>query len=249
MKKLVIIGWLTALCYLLIGNVHAWEVPPYLRITTGSRMWFTLLEGDLIQKDRTKLGLGENLGLQKDKLVWEFFTNTRFNNIHVFRIKWEPTTTYDQSRNDSYQKIWNLDLGYDLDFFMSPQVLFGANADMVILGLDTRPKDVVVGAAMYNYKDEGSRVFPTIGLHGTFYPVLEAVALRPNIFSRVNWWNYDNLECWDWEVATAVDIPVNRLWTWTINGGYRFWHTKIKRERDTVDKNRMGFFVETSILF
>lgn len=249
MKKLVITAWLTALCFLLLGNVHAWEVPPYLRITAGARMWFTVLEGDLIQRDRTKLGLGENLGLQKDRLVWEFFASSRVNNIHVFRIKAEPTTTYDQSRNDSYQKIGLLDFGYDLDFFMAPQMLFGANVDMGILSLDTRAKDVVVGSALFNYKEEGNRVFPAIGLHGTFYPVLESVALRPNVTGRFNWWNYDNFEYWDWELATAVDIPVNRLWTWTINGGYRFWHSKIKRERDTADLNRMGFFVETSILF
>lgn len=249
MKKLVVTAWLTAMCFLLLGNVHAWEVPPYLRVTAGTRMWFTVLEGDLIQKDRTKLGLAENLGIQKDRLVWEFFANTRFNNIHVFRVKVEPTTTYDQSRNDSYQKIWNVIFGYDLDFFMSPQILFGANVEMVMLGLETRVKDAVVASSAFNYREEGTRIFPTLGLHGTYYPVLESVALRPNISSRVNWWNYDSLENWDWEVACGVDIPINRLWTWSINGGYRFWHTKIKRERDTIDMNRMGFFVETSVLF
>ncbi|MGB9616286.1 MAG: hypothetical protein ACP5M0_04530 [Desulfomonilaceae bacterium] len=249
MKKYAITAWLTAMCFLLLANVHAWDVPPYLRISAGSRMWFTTLEGDLIQKDRTKLGLSENLGLQKEVLSWEFFASARLSNVHVFRIKGEPTTTYNQSRSDSYQKIRAINIGYDLDFFMTPQILFGANTDFNILTLDSRPRDVTVGGVQYNYREDGTHVYPTFGLHGTFYPIFESVALRPNVSSRVNWWNYNDFECWDWEIATAVDIPVNRLWTWTVNGGYRYWHTKIRRDRDTADLNRMGFFVETSVLF
>jgi hypothetical protein len=242
-------AWLTALCFLLLTNVHAWDVPPYLRLAAGSRLWFTSLEGDLIQKDKTKLGLSENLGLQKEMLTWEFFTAARINNIHVVRLKAEPTTTYDQSRSDSYQKIRTINLGYDLDFFMTPQILCGANVDLNLLSLDTRARDVVVAAAQYNYREQGTNFYPTLGLHGTFYPILEGVALRPNVTGRVNWWNFNGLECWDWEVSTAVDIPVNRLWTWTVNGGYRYWHIKIPRDKDTADLNRMGFFVETSVLF
>jgi hypothetical protein len=53
--------------------------------------------------------------------------------------------------------------------------------------------------------------------HGSFYPIIESISLRPNVTGRVNWWNYNNLEAWDWEVSSAVDIPINSLWTWTIN--------------------------------
>lgn len=249
MKKLLVISWLTILCFLLLGNVHAWEVPSYVRIISGSRMWFSQLEGDLIETDRTKLGLTENLGIKKDKLVWEFFTNFRLDNIHVFRFRFEPLTNYDESRNESSLKIVDFRAGYDLDFYMTPQVLFGANVDLDTIKVDTKVRNVTVGGTFFNYSDDSTRAVPSLGIHGTFYPIMDGISLRPNISGRVNWWNYQDRETWDWEAAAAVDIPINRLWTWSINGGYRFAHVKFKRDRDTLDMNRMGFFLETSLLF
>ena len=57
MKKFLVIVWLTVLCFLLLGNVHAWDVPAFLRLNAGSRTWFSALQGDLIQGDRTKVDL------------------------------------------------------------------------------------------------------------------------------------------------------------------------------------------------
>jgi hypothetical protein len=248
MKRIFVTAWLTILCFLLLANVHAWEVPSYIRMTGGSRMWFTVLEGDLIQADRTKVDLIDNIGLSKDKLVWEFFTSMRFSNIHQLRFRWEPLTAY-ESKNDSFAKMRYFQAGYDLDFYMSPQILFGANADLNVTNFDTDLRDVVVGGNLYNYHDSQTLTIPALGLHGTFYPILNDIALRPNFSSRVNWWNYRDREYWDWEIAGSVDVPVNKLWTWTVTGGYKFWHTKFKREQDTLDANRMGFFVDSSILF
>lgn len=249
MKKIVLVINVMVLCALMIGNGLAWEVPNYLRASAGTRMWFSYIEGDLIQRDRTKVGLGENMGLRKEKLVWEFFASSRFDNIHVLRLRAEPQTTYDQSSNDSFQQIKDWRLGYDLDFFMTPQVLFGANVDLVIAGYDSKVSNVVVGGSTYNYRLEANKVFPTLGLHGTFYPIVEGVALRPNIGARVNWWNYSDFETWDWEALTGVDIPLNIYWVWNVSGGYRYEHIKFKRDIDAVDINRGGFFLETSLLF
>lgn len=248
MKRILFQTWLTAMCFLLLGDVHAWEVPNYLRINAGTRMWFSAIQGDLIQRDRVKLDLINNVGLNQNKLIWEFFGSLRYANVHVFRLRIEPQTVYD-SKGDSYFQTRDFRLGYDLDFYMSPQILFGANLDLEILNNETKVSNVVVGNTVYDYSDSQTRTIPLIGLHGTYYPILDNVALRPNVSARVNWWNYESLETWDWEVASAVDVPINRLWTWTVNGGYRFWHTKTKRDRDTVDINRTGFFVESSLLF
>jgi hypothetical protein len=248
MKKFFVIAWLTVLCFLLLGNVHAWEVPAYLRLNAGSRMWFSDLQGDLIQNDRTKVDLTDNVGVESNKLVWEFFANFRLDNIHVFRFRTEPSSIY-SARNDSFQKIRYFQMGYDIDFYMTPQILFGANTDLEILNTETKVKEVTVANSFFNYYESQTRTIPTLGIHGSFYPIIEGISLRPNVSSRVNWWNYDNLETWDWEVSSAVDIPVNSLWTWTINSGYRFWHVKSKRNRDTIDINRGGFFIETSVLF
>jgi len=249
MKKLLVISWLTILCFLLLGNVHAWDVPSYVRIVSGSRMWFSQLEGDLIEPDRTKLGLTENLAIKKDRLVWEFFTNFRLDNIHVLRFKVEPLSNYDESRNDSSLKVSDFRAGYDLDFYMTPQILFGGNVDLDTIKVETRVRDVTVGRAFFNYSEDSTRVAPSLGIHGAFYPIMEGISLRPNISGRVSWWNYQDLETWDWEAAAAVDIPINRLWTWCVNSGYRVSHIKFKQDRDTLDMNRRGFFLETSLLF
>jgi len=249
MKKFFVISWLTILCFLLLGNVHAWEVPSYVRINSGVRMWFSQLEGDLVEPDRTKLGFTENLGIKKDQLVWSFFTNFRLDNIHLLRFRIEPWNYYDESRNDSSQRITDFRAGYDLDFYMTPQILFGANVDLDTIKVETTVRNVTVGRTTFNYSDDSTRVVPSLGIHGTFYPIMEGISLRPNLSARVNWWNYQDLETWDWEAAAAVDIPINRLWTWCINSGYRFSHIKFKRDHDTLDMNRMGFFLETSVLF
>jgi hypothetical protein len=248
MKRFLVTAWLTILCFLLLANAHAWDVPSHIRMIGGVRMWFTVLEGDLIQPDRARVDLNDNMGIPEDVLVWDFFTSVRVCNFHVFRLRGEPVTSY-ESKNESFVKIWYLQAGYDLDFYMSPQALLGANVDLNITNYNTDVRNVAVGGNVYNYHDSQTLTLPQIGLHATFYPILDDIALRPNISGRFNWWNYADRESWDWEVATAVDIPVNRLWTWSVAGGYRYWHTKFKRERDTLDINRMGFFVESSLLF
>jgi hypothetical protein len=106
-----------------------------------------------------------------------------------------------------------------------------------------------VGNTLFNYSDNQTRLIPSVGLHGTFYPIVAGVALRPNLFARVNWWDYETVGTWDCELGTAVDIPVTELWTWTVKGGYRIWNIKLKRDHDTVDMTRRGFFIETSVLF
>jgi hypothetical protein len=249
MKRILVTIWLTALCFLLFSNAYAWDVPAYLRVDGGSRMWFSVLEGDLIQNDKTKLDLIQNLGIEQDKLVWEFFSSFRFDNIHVLRARVVPFTEYDGSQTGSSQRFMDARLGYDLDFYMTPQVLFGANANLEFVSAETRVRNVTVAGAIFNYNANQSRCFPTLGFHGTFYPIIRGIALRPNVSSRVDWWDFGSSGTWDWEVSAAVDVPVNRLWTWTVNGGYRYWHLKLKRDRDTIDANPSGLFVETSILF
>jgi hypothetical protein len=212
-------------------------------------MWFTTIQGDLIQKDRTKIGLTENLGLKSDLLVWQYLASARIENIHVLRLKYEPYSVYDQARNDSYHSITDLWLGYDLDFYMTPQLLFGANVDLDIFNVETRAKSIPVALNVYNYREKETRLIPALGLHGVFYPILSGIALRPNVSGRFGWWNYSQLEAWNWEVAAGVDVPINQLWTWSVNGGYRSEHLKFDRERDTLDTNRNGFFVESSLLF
>ena len=138
MKKLAVTVWLTLLCFFLLGNVHAWEVPTYLRVNSGTRMWFTFLGGDAVQKDHTKVDLIENLGIKRDKLVWEYFMSFRVENIHVIRLRAEPFSNYDQSEGGSYQKIGTGSLGYDLDFYMTPQLLFGTNVDFDFPTVRTR---------------------------------------------------------------------------------------------------------------
>jgi len=248
-KKALLISWLTLLLFMLFTNVHAWEVPSYLRITSGARVWFSLIEGDLVQEDRTKLGITDNLGIKQDELAWEFLASARAGNLHVLRVRVEPATLYDQSINDCNVKVRSIRTGYDLDFYMSPQALIGANTDLDVFNLKTRVNDVTVGNSTFNYSEDNTHLIPSVGLHGTFYPILQGIAIRPNISTRVNWWDYQGTETWDWELAAAVDVPVNELWTWTLNGGYRIWNIKLKRERDTVDVIRKGFFLETSILF
>jgi hypothetical protein len=249
MKKFLVTLWLTLLWYLLLGNVHAWEVPNCLRINGGTRMWFSSLTGDLIQKDNTKLDLIKNVGLKDDELAWEFFAGSRLNNIHVFRFRGEFTTAYMQPKNDSSHRVRSFRVGYDLDFIMAPQVLFGVNVDLDALTIDSDVKNVTVGLITYNYRDGVTKAVPQIGFHGTFYPILQGISLRPNLSGRIDWMNYEGLEVVNWEAGTAVDVPVNRFWTWSVNGGYRFEHTKVKRDRDMVDMNRSGWFIETSVLF
>ncbi|MGB6066066.1 MAG: hypothetical protein WBG50_14795 [Desulfomonilaceae bacterium] len=248
MKKLLVTAWLTALWFLLLGNVHAWEVPAFLRLSAGYRMWFSVLQGDLIQSDRTKLDIIDNVGVDSNKLVWEYFANFRLDNIHVFRFRCEPNSLYG-SRNNSFQRIRYFQLGYDCDFYMTPQTLLGANCDLGILNTETRVSDVTVANSFFDYSENQTRTIPTLGLHGSFYPIIEGISLRPCVSGRADWWNYKDLETWDWEVSGSVDIPVNSLWTWTVNSGYRMWHVKSKRDRDTIDINRTGFFIESSVLF
>ncbi len=248
-KKTLIITWLTLLWFMLLGNVHAWEVPAYLRVDAGARLWFSRLDGDFLQDDRTKLGVKDNLGLKQDVPAWEFFASARYDNIHVVRFKGEPSTVYDQSTNHSYHKIQNYRFGYDVDFYMSPQALIGANTDFDLLIQSTKVSNVTVGAVTYNYEQSDTRVIPCVGFHGTYYPIIKGVALRPNISTRFGWWDYKGTSTWELEAEASVDIPINRLWTWTMNGGYRYWNAEMRRDQDSMDVNRSGFYLETSLLF
>jgi hypothetical protein len=248
-KKPLIVAWLTFLWYLLLGNVHAWEIPPYLRLDGGARIWFSVVEGDLIQPDRTNLDITDNLGLKQESVVWEYFGSARFQNIHVFRIRVEPFTLYDQAAADSWLELRNLQLGYDLDFYMSPRTLIGFNVDVDFTNVRSEVDNVKVANTVYSYGAGETRVIPSLGLHGIFYPMLEGVAIRPNIYTRLNWWDYESLESWDWTVGSAVDIPVNELWTWTVKAGYRIWNLKMNRGIDAVDLTRKGFFIESSVMF
>ena len=248
MKKLLVTAWLTALWFLLLGNVHAWEVPAFLRLSAGARMWFSVLQGDLIQNDRTRLDLIDNVGVDSNKLVWEFFANFRLDNIHVFRFRCEPNDFYG-SRNNSYQRIRYFQMGYDCDFYMTPQTLFGSNCDLEILNTQTGVSDITVANSFFDYSENQTRTIPTLGLHGSYYPIINGISLRPCVSGRADWWNYNDFETWNWEVSGSVDIPVNSLWTWTVNSGYRMWHFKSKRSQDTIDINLAGFFIETSVLF
>ena len=249
MKNILITIWLTILCFLILSSVHAWEVPAYIRVDAGSRMWFTNLQGDLIQSDRTKLDLTENLGLKRDDLVWSYFIGARIKNINVLRFRAEPYDAYEEAGGGSSLRVRDFRLGYDLDFYMSPQVLFGANIDLDILNVETSAVNVTVANSSFSYDDNRTRAVPTLGFHTIFYPIMTGISIRPTASARVNWWNYQNLETWDWEAGGGVDIPVTKLWTWTVNAGYRFWHIKFKRNIDTLDMNRSGFFLESSILF
>jgi hypothetical protein len=248
-KKLLVVAWLTFLWYLLLGNVHAWEIPPYLRLDGGSRIWFTSIEGDLIQPDRTRVDITDNLGLKQESVVWEYFGSARLYNIHVFRIRLEPWTLYDQAANNSWLRLTDFRIGYDLDFYMSPRTLIGFNVDVDFANVQSTVDNVSVGNTVYTYGESATRVIPSLGLHGIFYPMLQGVAIRPNVYTRLNWWDYESLKSWDWVVGSAVDIPVNELWTWTIKAGYRFWNLKMNRGLDTVDLTRRGFFIESSVMF
>ncbi|MFC1834271.1 hypothetical protein ACFL2Q_05995 [Thermodesulfobacteriota bacterium] len=248
-KKALIIVWLTFLWFALLGNVHAWDVPAYLRITSGARLWFTLLDGDLIQEDKTKLGLVDNLGLKQDTLAYEYFSNFRLSNMHVLRLRFEPTTQYGQSLSGSYQKIFDFRFGYDLDFYMTPQILFGANIDMDVVKLETLVNGVRVAGSTFTYREEQTSAIPSFGLHGTFYPIVHGMALRPHVSTRANWWNFGDRATWEWDVTAGADVPVTHLWTWTVSGGYRVWNVRMDRTRDTADITRTGFFLESSILF
>ncbi len=126
-------------------------------------------EGDLIQADRTKVDLIDNVGLSKDKLVWEFFSSMRFSNIHVVRFRWEPLTAY-ESRNDSFAKVRFFQAGYDLDFYMCPQLLFGANWDLNVTNFNTDLRDVVVAGNLYNYHDNQTLTIPSLACTARFTP-------------------------------------------------------------------------------
>ena len=89
-KRLLVLSWLTLLWFMLLGNVHAWEVPAYLRLQGGVRLWFSVIDGDFIQGDRTKIGFVDNLGIRQDQPVWEYFANVRVQNIHQVRLRIEP---------------------------------------------------------------------------------------------------------------------------------------------------------------
>ena len=62
MKKIILTISVFILSALIIETGYAWEVPNCIRANAGVRMWFSNIEGDLIQLDRTKIGLGEKHG-------------------------------------------------------------------------------------------------------------------------------------------------------------------------------------------
>jgi hypothetical protein len=249
LKKSIFVAWFTLVWFMLLANVHAFEVPAFIRLSGGSRAWFNLLEGDLVQPDRTKLGLTDNLGLKQDALAWEHFLNLRVANIHVVRCRVEPSTTWGRSSNDSCVRVVNGRIGYDLDFFMTPNSLLGAHADVDVLHLETTVDRVRVANSFFDYAFGQTRAVPSVGLHGAYYPSVTGISVRPNLSARINLWDYETVQSRDVELSGAVDIPLNQLWTWSIVGGYRIWNLKLQREVDRADITRKGFFFETSLLF
>ncbi|MEW6349290.1 MAG: hypothetical protein AB1646_09520 [Thermodesulfobacteriota bacterium] len=237
------------ICLMPQGDASAGSFPPYVRLNGGARVWFSRIEGDLIQPNNTKLGLTENLAINPERVAWDYFGSLRLDNVHVLRVNAEIGTAYDQSRNDSYFKTWNAQVTYDLDFYMTPQFLLGSQTNIGVVGLETLVNNVKVGDATFNYHEKISKVVPSLGFHGIFYPILSGISVRPNFSGRLNWWNYESLELYDWEVAGAFDVPLNRKLTWSMGGGYRFSRLGMKRNNDRVEFNRRGFFLETSLLF
>jgi hypothetical protein len=248
-KKSVLVVWFTLVWFMLLANVHAWEVPSYVRLSGGTRAWFNLLEGDLIQPDRTKLGFTDNLGLKQDALSWEHFVNLRLANIHLVRFRVEPSTSWGRSSNESYLKVVNGRVGYDLDFFMTPNALIGAHADVDVLNLESTVDRIRVANSLFEYSFTQTRAIPSVGLHGAYYPTVSGISVRPNFSARINLWDYESVQSRDLELSGAVDIALNQLWTWSIMGGYRIWNIKLQRDVDRADITRKGFFVETSLLF
>ncbi len=228
---------------------QAWQVPSYLRLDAGVRLWFSELSGDLIQDDKTKIGIDTNLGLKPDQLTWEIFGSGRFDNIHVVRINWDTETLYENPHTGSSHKVWNIDLAYDLDFYMTPRILFGTHSNVSVLNLKTLVSDVEIGEIDYNYSSSGYHTIPGIGLHAAYYPIMGGVAIRPTIMGRASWWNQGATQNLKWEVSTGMDVPLTSLWTWSLCGGYQFSHTKLKRDADSVELNRKGFFIQGSLLF
>lgn len=248
-KKIPIFLIIAALIQICPQMCQAWEVPAYLRIDSGARLWFSELDGDLIQEDNTKIGVDTNLGLKTDQLAWEIFGSGRFDNIHVVRLNYQMETAYENAKTGSTQKFWNLDLAYDLDFYMTPRVLFGTHSKVTILHVDTQVKDIEIGETPYNYSSKGSHTIPGVGLHGAYYPIIGGVAIRPVVTGRASWWNQGTTQNWNWEVATGMDVPLTTLWTWSLSGGYQFRRIKLQRDTDSVELDRRGFFIQGSLLF
>ncbi len=245
-----IVAILIGLICLLPGvDACAGSFPPYVRLNGGARVWFSRIDGDLIQPDNTKLGLTENLAINPEKVTWDYFGSLRLDNVHVVRFNGEIGTAYEQSRNDSFLKTWSAQATYDLDFYMTPQFLLGSHTSVGVWGMETLVINVKVGETVFNYQEKITKVFPSLGFHGIFYPILSGIAVRPNFSGRLNWWNYESLELYDWEAAGAFDIPLNRNWTWSMGGGYRFCRVGLKRNKDRIEIKRTGFFLETSLLF
>ena len=92
-------------------------------------------------------------------LYGNIFANFRLDNIHVLRFRTEPSSVYN-SRGDSFQKIRYFQVGYDIDFYMTPQILFGANFDLDILNTETRVKEVTVANSSFDYYENQTRAIP-----------------------------------------------------------------------------------------
>ena len=73
MKKLILVANITILWFLMAVTVYAWEVPSYLRANGGVRMWFTNIEGDLIQLDRNQDWPWRKHGTQKREISLGIF--------------------------------------------------------------------------------------------------------------------------------------------------------------------------------
>jgi hypothetical protein len=249
MKHAVVSIIIGMCCLTALPDAFGAELPPYVKLNGGARVWFSRIGGDLIQPNHTKLGLAENLGICTEKVVWDFFGSLRLDNVHVLRLRGETGTTYDQSKNDSTLKTWTIQASYDLDFYMTPQFLLGSQTGVALVCLDTFVNNVTVGNTIYNYQEKVQKVVPSLGFHGIFYPIIGGIAIRPSVSARMNWWNYESLELRDWEVAGSFDVPLNAYWTWIMGGGYRACNLGFKREKDRVDINRTGFFLEATLMF
>ena len=220
-----------------------------MRLSGGARVWFSKIGGNLIQPNQAKLGLCEDLGINSEKVVWDMFGALRLDNVHVLRLRGETGTSYDQSKTDSFFKTWNVQATYDLDFYMTPKFLLGSQSAVTILGLESFVNNVTVGDTVYNYQERSWKMVPSMGFHGIYYPILIGIAVRPNVSARVSWWSYESIQLRDWEVAGSFDVPFNAFWTCSIGGGYRAWSLNLKRDKDRIDINRTGYFLEASFMF
>ena len=82
-----------------------------------------------------------------------------------------------------------------------------------------------------------------MGFHGTYYPILMGIAVRPNMSARVSWWNYESIRLPRLGSDPLIAVTLNAFWTCSIGGGSRAWSLNLKRDKDGIDIHRTGYFL------